>query len=402
MNFTITDFNNMNWEDYHSGITPQNLDNYRQWRGEFQEYNDSWNIGSNPAFAVPAPIDPALERSVMMHHAMNNPDVAPQVQQNIQPAPVAVQEPIAQGIQTNAGSEIDFPAFEPVLLDADQLANIASADLAKIEQAAHSDHNTDTASYDEDDVDAEGEPADSQDFIGHFPTPVPMTPESAQALAVLGRLSDPQLTQIIAQLQNIQRLRQNAMMSGDEMDMDPPQQIDGIPTFADATLSGLNNIQNNQGQDQVAQNANNSSRPDIRTFPPPDLNDRASKDRYLLDRRADGYTYREIQQAGGFEEAEPTLRGRWRTLTKDPQHRLRSPTWTHNDIVLLRQVTYGWYEANKVTPEHDGVRPPWKILAQKMVNLGASYHFGSGTISKKWVDVYAADKRARDMNMVFT
>ncbi|KAL2693657.1 hypothetical protein Neosp_000218 [[Neocosmospora] mangrovei] len=399
MNFTITDFINMNWEDYDSSITPENLDNYRQWRGGFQEYNDNWNIGSNPAFAVPLPIDPALERSVMMRHATNNPDLAPQVQQNIQPAPVAVQEPIAQGIQTNAGSEIDFPAFEPVLLDANQLANIASADLAKIEQAAVSDHNTDIASYDEDDVDAEGEPVDSQDFIGHFPTPVPMPSESTDALAVLSRLSDPQLTQIIAQLQHIQRLRQNDMMSGDEMDMDPPQQIDGIPTFADpAPLSGFNNIQNNQVQTQPAQS---SSRPrrDIRSFPPPD-GSRASQDQYLLARRAEGYTYKEIKEAGGFSEAEPTLRGRWRTLTKDPEQRLRSPNWTYHDLELLRDVTYGWFIANRKSPGSD-VRPPWKILAQQMFDRGASYHFGSGTISKKWAEVYHVDQEARRLGINF-
>ncbi|EEU39867.1 uncharacterized protein NECHADRAFT_79518 [Fusarium vanettenii 77-13-4] len=398
MNFSSMDFNNMNFETDDFGITPEDLERYRQWQTMLQQHNDSWNIGPNSPFAAPLPIDPALERNVMMRHAMNNPVAAPHVQQNIQPAPVAVQEPIAQGIQNNVGSEIVFPAFEPVHLDTNQLANIASADLAKIEQAADSDHNTDIASYDEDDVDAEGEPADFQDSIGLFPNPVPMSSENVAAIAHLSTLPPDQLAQVIVDLQNQLRLRENDMMSGEEMDIDQPEQIDGIPTFADAALSGLNNIQNNQVQSQVDQTANNS-RPDIRSFPRPD-GTRASKDRYLLDRRADGYTYKEIKEAGGFSEAEPTLRGRWRTLTKDPQHRLRSPTWKYNDIVLLRKVTYDWFTANKLTPE-SGVRPPWKILAQQMFDRGASYHFGSGTISKKFADVYAADQEARRRGITF-
>ncbi|EEU42420.1 uncharacterized protein NECHADRAFT_79969 [Fusarium vanettenii 77-13-4] len=40
-------------------------------------------------------------------------------------------------------------------------------------------------------------------------------------------------------------------------------------------------------------------------FPPPH-GSRASQDQYLLDRRADGYTYKEIKEAGGFSEAAPT------------------------------------------------------------------------------------------------
>ncbi|KAJ4202176.1 hypothetical protein NW767_006137 [Fusarium falciforme] len=59
---------------------------------------------------------------------------------------------------------------------------------------------------------------------------------------------------------------------------------------------------------------------------------RASRDQYLIDRRADGYTYREIKEAGGYAEAEPTLRGRWRTLTKKPEQRLRKPKWEQNDV----------------------------------------------------------------------
>jgi hypothetical protein len=62
------------------------------------------------------------------------------------------------------------------------------------------------------------------------------------------------------------------------------------------------------------------------------MSSRASRDQYLIDRRADGYNYREIKEAGGYAEAEPTLRGRWRTLTKEPEQRLRKPVWKQHDV----------------------------------------------------------------------
>ncbi|KAL6363941.1 hypothetical protein LRP88_03372 [Fusarium phalaenopsidis] len=61
---------------------------------------------------------------------------------------------------------------------------------------------------------------------------------------------------------------------------------------------------------------------------------RASRDQYLIDRRADGFTYREIKEAGGYAEAEPILRGRWRTLTKEPEQRLRKPVWKQHDLEM--------------------------------------------------------------------
>ncbi|KAM6505071.1 hypothetical protein FSOLCH5_014990 [Fusarium solani] len=67
---------------------------------------------------------------------------------------------------------------------------------------------------------------------------------------------------------------------------------------------------------------------------PGPMSSRASRDQYLIDRRADGYNYREIKEAGGYAEAEPTLRGRWRTLTKEPEQRLRKPVWKQHDLEM--------------------------------------------------------------------
>jgi hypothetical protein len=61
---------------------------------------------------------------------------------------------------------------------------------------------------------------------------------------------------------------------------------------------------------------------------------RDEKDQYLLDRREEGYTYKEIKVMGSFSEAESTLRGRVRVLTKDRCDRVRKPVWTDRDVCI--------------------------------------------------------------------
>ncbi|UPK89691.1 hypothetical protein LCI18_000626 [Fusarium solani-melongenae] len=368
--------------NFHLGnVTLEQLQDFQRWENEIMQNLD--NLGIDPGTTFERlPLDPALEQAAQMQ-AMNNAAAALQAQQNIQAAPVD-QDPIAQGIQNNG--DIAFPTFEPVHLDANQLANIVSAGLAKVEEASDFDHNTEMAP--EHDVDAEGEPVDYQNLIG-CPNPVPMASEDVAALVRLSALPTDQLSQVITELQTSLQAREiNNMMLGEEMDIDQPEQVDGIPTFADAPLSATNNIQNVQVQAQPTQTANRS-RPDISSFPLPDTT-RESRDQYLIDRRADGFTYREIKDAGGYKEAEATLRGRWRTLTKDPEQRLRRPVWEQNDLSLLRSVTYRWFKDNN--KRIGDARPPWKILAQEMFDEGASYHFGSGTISKMWEIVHARDR----------
>jgi hypothetical protein len=55
------------------------------------------------------------------------------------------------------------------------------------------------------------------------------------------------------------------------------------------------------------------------------------KDKFLISSRQDGLSYKEIKRRGGFKEAESTLRGRYRTLTKAPEQRRRKPTWSDGD-----------------------------------------------------------------------
>lgn len=59
---------------------------------------------------------------------------------------------------------------------------------------------------------------------------------------------------------------------------------------------------------------------------------RIAKDRFLLDSKRDGKSYKQIRMEGGFTEAESTLRGRHRTLTKKPEERVRKPEWESNDV----------------------------------------------------------------------
>lgn len=70
---------------------------------------------------------------------------------------------------------------------------------------------------------------------------------------------------------------------------------------------------------------------------------RSEKDQFLLEARAKKMTYKEIREIGGFTEAESTLRGRYRTLTKARHARVRRPHWTQADVseVLFLQLVLG-------------------------------------------------------------
>ena len=56
------------------------------------------------------------------------------------------------------------------------------------------------------------------------------------------------------------------------------------------------------------------------------------RDKMLLDLRNKGHSYKEIKRMGRFKEAESTLRGRLRTLTKEKSERVRKPKWNAHDV----------------------------------------------------------------------
>jgi hypothetical protein len=56
----------------------------------------------------------------------------------------------------------------------------------------------------------------------------------------------------------------------------------------------------------------------------------------LIEWKRAGLSYKDIKRMGGFKEAESTLRGRFRTLTKAKEHRVRKPKWLKSDVSLTQ------------------------------------------------------------------
>ncbi|CRK07889.1 hypothetical protein HYQ45_003571 [Verticillium longisporum] len=108
--------------------------------------------------------------------------------------------------------------------------------------------------------------------------------------------------------------------------------------------------------------------------------ERLAKDEFLLRSKREGMTYREIRKAGGFREAESTLRGRYRTLTKKKEERVRRPEWEERDVQLLRKGVAKYAKE----AENGRMKVPWKQVAEYIQQKGGSYLFGNATCRKKW------------------
>lgn len=54
----------------------------------------------------------------------------------------------------------------------------------------------------------------------------------------------------------------------------------------------------------------------------------------LIEWKRAGLSYKDIKRIGGFKEAESTLRGRFRTLTKAKEQRVRKPKWPKRDVSI--------------------------------------------------------------------
>ncbi|TKA51881.1 hypothetical protein B0A49_13108, partial [Cryomyces minteri] len=100
--------------------------------------------------------------------------------------------------------------------------------------------------------------------------------------------------------------------------------------------------------------------------------------------RREGKSYKKIKELGGFTEAESTLRGKFRTLTKSKKERPRRPEWTQRDIHLLNEavaVLTGHPSSLRCTGKSSKV--PWKKIAEYIAERGG-YRFGNATCKKKW------------------
>ncbi|KAJ5922855.1 hypothetical protein N7516_010558 [Penicillium verrucosum] len=117
---------------------------------------------------------------------------------------------------------------------------------------------------------------------------------------------------------------------------------------------------------------------------------------FLIDCKRRGLSYKDIKRVGGFKEAESTLRGRYRTLTKSKDQRVRKPRWQEKDIRLLcLAVTIHTEEHDAYSSLADhGInmnQPPkvsWKKVAEHIWANGGSYHFGNATCKKKWCEIH--------------
>lgn len=144
-----------------------------------------------------------------------------------------------------------------------------------------------------------------------------------------------------------------------------------------------------------------------------------AKDAFLVRSKRAGMSYKEIKEKGHFAEAESTLRGRFRALTKRKEHRVRKPEWETKDVSsiafasqwtalanfilrlqlqLLREAVRRYTQSIESTQTkyepHQGESPsdanpkcprvPWKLVGEYIWNNGGSYHFGNATCKKKW------------------
>ncbi|KIW02639.1 uncharacterized protein PV09_06079 [Verruconis gallopava] len=122
------------------------------------------------------------------------------------------------------------------------------------------------------------------------------------------------------------------------------------------------------------------------------------RDRILLECRAHGMSYKDIKRKYDFAEAESTLRGRHRTLTKDKKQRVRKPEWTPLDCRLLKEAVAHFVGSDrkmKQTRTEDDVSRlniPWKEVCAYIVAHGGTYEFGYATAKKKFIALLEQDR----------
>jgi hypothetical protein len=136
------------------------------------------------------------------------------------------------------------------------------------------------------------------------------------------------------------------------------------------------------------------------------LQRREEMDKFLVQSKLDGMSYKEIRRKGGFSEAESTLRGRFRTLTKKKDERVRKPEWDENDVRYYMITTVNYTNrysqirllkkaVRKLSQGTDPakMKTPWKLVADYIFEHGGSYHFGNATCRKRWDQLQGRSNR---------
>ncbi|KAF1814993.1 hypothetical protein P152DRAFT_512310 [Eremomyces bilateralis CBS 781.70] len=109
------------------------------------------------------------------------------------------------------------------------------------------------------------------------------------------------------------------------------------------------------------------------------------QNQFLVQSRRAGMPYSEIKKRGKFSEAESTLRGRFRILTKEKSQRVRRPAWKDVDIQLLRTAIGIHTKSSPDRVKVNASKIPWKKVSQYIAEHGGSYRFGYATCKKKWL-----------------
>ncbi|KAH7406159.1 hypothetical protein DE146DRAFT_650956 [Phaeosphaeria sp. MPI-PUGE-AT-0046c] len=154
----------------------------------------------------------------------------------------------------------------------------------------------------------------------------------------------------------------------------------GVPTLRGGSSRSFSRKENDQAQ----------SSPDSAS----DFHaQRRADDAILLEGKRNGLTYKDIRKKMHKKCAESTLRGRYRSLTKARQDRVRKPVWRQKDIELLTEFVT--QDLNRIDASfHHSVsndqrlaKVQWKKIADAIRSHGGSYHFGNSTCKRKWVEL---------------
>lgn len=81
------------------------------------------------------------------------------------------------------------------------------------------------------------------------------------------------------------------------------------------------------------------------------IHHRDARDNLLIKGKLAGMKYKEIKAQGGFDEAESTLRGRYRTLMKPKEARVRRPEWTDDHVGRIPPTNNGFVHANNFSDQ---------------------------------------------------
>ena len=90
----------------------------------------------------------------------------------------------------------------------------------------------------------------------------------------------------------------------------------------------------------------------------------STQNAFLVSAKIGGMSYKQIRETGNFHEAESTLRGRFRSLTKDKHDRVRKPMWRGVDARLLIEGVGRLADSGLTRGIVDVGKVPWKKVAE--------------------------------------